>query len=216
MAQEGGVRKLPWLIGGGVGLLLLLTAKPALAAVTQALPKDERTKKILEIAAQRGIPAAVALAVFDIESSGAGFAKDGKMIIRYEPHIFKKYAGVDVPASRGGQAAEWANFAKASALDPEAAIKAISMGIAQIMGFNYKMVGFDSPQAMFNALSSSEASQILAFFGFIKSAKLEDAARTGQWTYFANHYNGAGQKGYDTKLADRYAHYVDRGYAGIA
>lgn len=206
----------PWIVGGGVGLLLFLVSKPALAAVTQALPKDERTKKILEVAAQRNIPAAVALAVFDIESSGSGFAKDGRMIIRYEPHIFKKYAGQEMPASRGGQAAEWANFAKASAIDPEAAIKAISMGLAQIMGFNYKMVGFDSPQAMFNALSSSEAAQIQAFFEFIKSAKIEDAARTGQWTAFAVKYNGAGQKGYDTKLAKRYQYYVDRGYAGIA
>ena len=211
------MRALPWIVGGGVGLLLLLlSAKPALAAVTQALPKDERTKKILEIAAQRGIPAAVALAVFDIESSGAGFAKDGRMIIRYEPHIFKKYAGVAVPASRGGQAAEWANFAKASEVNPEAAIKAISMGLAQIMGFNHKMVGFDTPQAMFNALSSSEASQILAFFEFIRSAKIEEAARTGQWTKFAVKYNGAGQQGYDTKLAKRYQYYVDRGYEGIA
>lgn len=210
------MRALPWIVGGGVGLLLFLASKPALAAVTQALPKDERTKKILEIAAQRNIPAAVALSVFDIESSGKGFAKDGKMIIRYEPHIFKKYTSVVVPAQRGGQSAEWANFAKASAVDQEAAIKSISMGIAQIMGFNYKWCGFDSPQAMFNAMSTSEAAQILAFFDFIRSAKLEDAARTGQWTTFANKYNGPAQKGYDTKLAKRYQYYVDRGYAGIA
>ena len=211
------MRLMPWIVGGGVGLLLLaLNSKTALAAVTQALPKDERTKKILEVAAQRGIPAAVALAVFDIESSGKGFASDGKMIIRYEPHIFKKYTSVDVPAQRAGQAAEWANFAKASAVNQEAAIKSISMGIAQIMGFNYKWCGFDSPQAMFNAMSSSEAAQIVAFFDFIKSASLETAARTGQWTTFANHYNGPAQKGYDTKLANRYKYYVDRGYQGIA
>lgn len=210
------MRLTPWFVGGSVGLLLYLASKPALAAVTQALPKDERTKKILEIAAQRNIPAAVALAVFDIESGGAGFAKDGKMIIRYEPHIFKKYAGQEMPASRGGQAAEWANFAKASAIDAEAAIKSISMGLAQVMGFNYKMIGYETPQAMFNALSSGEAAQILSFFDFVRAAKLEDEARAGQWTAFARKYNGPAQKGYDTKIAKRYQYYVDRGYAGIA
>ena len=210
------MRLLPWTIGGGVALLLLLTSDPALAAMTQALPKAERTKKILEIAKERGIPDAVALAVFDIESSGTGFASDGRMIIRYEPHIFKKYAGVEVPAKRGGQNAEWVNFTKAALVNHEAALKSISMGIAQIMGFNHKLVGFDTPQAMYNALSSSEAAQIQAFFDFIRSTKLENAARTGQWLTFARGYNGAGQKGYDTKLSARYKHYVARGYQGIA
>lgn len=208
----------PWWLAGGAGVLLLLTSKQAVAAVTQILPKDARTKKILEIAAARNIPPAVALAIFDIESGGAGFSsKTGKMIIRYEPHIFRKRSGgKEVPANRGGQAAEWDNFARASAVDPEAAMKSISMGMAQVMGFNHKMIGYPTVKAMFDALSSGEEPQILSFFDFIKSAGLEDEARAGKWTAFARGYNGAGQKGYDTKMAARYKHYVDRGYAGIS
>lgn len=205
----------PWWIAGGAGALLLLTSKPVMAAVTQALPKDARTKKILEIAAERNIPPAVALAIFDIESGGAGFSK-GRMIIRYEPHIFRKRSGgQEVPAKRGGQTAEWDNFARASAVDPEAAMKSISMGMAQVMGFNHKLIGYATVKEMFDALSSGEVPQILSFFDFVKSVGLEDEARTGKWTAFARGYNGAGQKGYDTKMAARYKHYVDRGYAGI-
>jgi len=206
-----------WIVGGGAGaLLLLLTSKPALAAVTQALPKSERTKKILEIAAARNIPPAVALAIMDIESGGAGFAKDGRMIIRYEPHIFRKYGKGEVPAERGGQKAEWRNLEKASAVDHESALKSISMGMAQIMGFNYKMIGYKTVQDMYDALSKSEEAQILSFFDFIKSRGIEDEARAGKWTAFARAYNGAGQKGYDTKMEKRHQYYVDRGYKGVA
>ena len=39
-------------------------------------------------AAEIGIPYAVARAILQVESGGRSFADDGRMIIRFEPHIF--------------------------------------------------------------------------------------------------------------------------------
>lgn len=181
------------------------------------------------MARQRGIPEAVALAIFKIESGGQAFGKDGRMIIRFEPHVFKyetdprpkaqrtkPYQGQDIAVLRAGQAAEWDNFNRAAAIDKNAAMRSISMGAAQIMGFNHEMVGFPTVQAMFDAYAKSEEMQILGFFDFIKAKGLENAARTGNWTKFAIGYNGSGQQGYDTKMANYYAKFVKDGYQGIA
>jgi len=214
-AQQPETRKFPWLwVAGGIVLLALLTGGGVVVA--GMLSEAERRKKILALAAQRGIPEAVALAIFKIESGGKAFGKDGRMIIRYEPHIFAKYSPTRVEATRGGQAAEWDNFARASAVDPQAAKLSISMGAAQVMGFNHKMVGYPTVEAMFDALSKSEEAQIVSFFDFVKARGIENAARNGDWTAFARAYNGAGQQGYDTMIANNYADFVKKGYKGIA
>jgi hypothetical protein len=212
--QAQAAKPFPWLwIAGGIVLLGLLTGGGVVVA--GVLTDAERKRKIVELAKARNIPAAVALAIFRIESGGKAFGKDGRMIIRYEPHIFAKYSPTRVEATRGGQAAEWDNFARASAVDPHAAKLSISMGAAQVMGFNFKMVGFPTVEAMFDALSKSEDAQIVSFFDFVKNRGIEEAARKGDWTTFARAYNGAGQQGYDTMISSNYAKFVKEGYEGI-
>lgn len=154
-------------------------------------------------AGQIGIPESVAAAILAIESSGNGFAKDGRIIIRYEPHIFERYTGIKVPAKRGGQSAEYANLAKAIAVNENAAYLSISMGIGQIMGFNHKIVGYSSPKKMFEAFSVSIEPQIAAMFRFIANKKsMLEAAREGDFARFAHSYNGPGYRAnkYDTKM----------------
>lgn len=208
----------PWLLGGlGASVLLLLVSRGGeiVAMVKETLDNAKRTEAIRALAKERGIPEAVALAIFTIESGGAGF-KNGRMVIRFEPGYFKKYTGQEIAVLRSGQDGEWDNFNRASAIDADAAMKSISMGSAQIMGANYKMIGFPSVKAMFDAFSTDERSQIKGFFDFVKAAGIEDAARTGDWTKFARKYNGPAQKGYDTKMASLYKQFVGKGYEGIA
>jgi hypothetical protein len=226
----------PIAIAGVGGLLLLLTGRKALAATPTGgnVSEDAKIKKIVASANKYGIPPAVALAIADVESGGSsGFAKDGRMIIRFEPKTFdnrymvkqKKPTGM-VPADRGGQAKEWAMFDKASAIDPIAAKKSISMGMFQIMGFNYDVCNYPNVDEMFKAFSTSQDAQIQGFFDFCSKItgdayengpqiKLDKAARAGNFLVFARGYNGRGQKGYDVKMKKRYDYWVKKGYAGI-
>jgi hypothetical protein len=219
----------PIAIAGVGGLLLLLTGRKALAATLVGGPMsaDAKTQKIVESAKKWGIPPAVALAIADVESGGSsGFAKDGRMIIRFEPHIFDNYNQTPVETKRGGQSAEWGNYERAAKIDTTAAKKSISMGMFQVMGFNHKVVGFPTVDAMFDAYSKSQDAQILGFFEFCSKVsgderqggpqiKLDKAAREGNFLAFARGYNGRGQKGYDVKMKKRYDYWVKKGYGGI-
>ncbi len=144
------------------------------------------------------IDPAVALAVLAIESGGRAFADDGRMLIRFEPQIFFEEWGKLDPERfaqhfrydlnkiweghqwrpspnqawrdfHGKQQAEWEVFTFArNSLAPEAALRSISMGAPQIMGFNHQLIGYPSAQAMFEAFSTSAHAQIIALFDFVK------------------------------------------------
>lgn len=153
-----------------------------------------------------GIPVSTAAAIMATESSGKGFGKDGRMIIRFEPAKFKHYSnGSSVPYSHVNQSKEYQSFNAAKEIDENAAYLSISMGLAQIMGFNYKTLGYSSPKAMFNDFHSSVDKQILGMFKFIgHSQKLVNAAKDNDFATFAHGYNGPGYKAnnYDVKIAN--------------
>lgn len=163
----------------------------------------------------------VALAIFDVESGGSGFGDDGRMTIRFEAHIFQDQLGDDAlfaqhfqiaeskpwvaqqwlkmpggvlqPIHTGGQATEWQAFAMARSVDPEAAMKSISMGLAQIMGFNHARVGYSDVAAMFADYGESVTAQIVGFFNYVLTdAALFDAIRAKDWREIARLYNGSG------------------------
>jgi len=151
----------------------------------------EGLSKMLEI------EPAVAAAVLCVESKGKGFARDGRMIIRFENHIFWKYWGKSHPsfffshfrfdshkAWRGhkfrgslkngwttfhqkGQAGEWEVFEFARSKHQRFSMYSISMGMPQIMGFNHKKIGYESVTHMFNSFAQSERNQIIGLFDFI-------------------------------------------------
>jgi len=149
------------------------------------------------LAAQLNFDPGAAVAVLAIESGGRGFAADGRMIIRFENHLFFRQWGKDHPdvfnqffsfnpqqnwldhmwrpsASQpfqpfhGSQNGEWQVFSFARNLDDTAAKLSISMGGPQIVGFNYSSLGFESVQQMFDAFTANERNQILGLFNFIK------------------------------------------------
>jgi hypothetical protein len=93
----------------------------------------------------------------------------------------------------GNQANEWRVFEFARGIDEDAAIQSISMGAPQIMGFNYRRVGFRTPVEMFDSFSSSIAGQIRGLFDFCTEPMLEHL-RQRDFEEFAGFYNGQGNK----------------------
>lgn len=167
---------------------------------------------------------AVAVAVLAVESGGRAFAADGRLIIRFEVHVFfEEWGKLDPdrfaqhfrfdlerpwqghqwrPAPdqpwrdfHGSQEAEWQVFTFArEQLQPGAALRSISMGAPQIMGFNHARIGYPDAAAMFNAFTNSAHAQVIGFFDFVNAAgERLNALRQGDLLAFATSYNGSGQ-----------------------
>jgi hypothetical protein len=101
-----------------------------------------------------------------------------------------------LPCHPGPQAREWEVFEFARQLNEDAAIRSISMGAPQIMGFNHSTLGYSSPRTMFDAFQQSEEAQIDGLFRFIKGQRLDEHLRAGDFLAFARRYNGPGQADY--------------------
>lgn len=210
--------------GGGNG------SAPAQQAGTQpagttAASSDGSTRLSMadyqRAASALGVDVATVRAVADVESSGGGFLADGRPKILFERHIFARetggrynhsHPGISGPA--GGYGAGGANqhlrFDQAYALDPAAAMKSASWGEFQIMGFNHRMVGYDTVGQFVEAMRGSAGNQLDAFVQFIESAGLKGALQNKDWAGFARGYNGPAyaQNQYDTKMAAAYARYA--------
>ncbi|MEZ4712543.1 MAG: N-acetylmuramidase domain-containing protein, partial [Caldilineaceae bacterium] len=178
------------------------------------------------VAAKLGIDPALAVAILAVESGGNAFGPDGRMIIRFENHLFYQYWGKQNQARfaqhftysgdrvweghtwrsdpnqpfqefHGNQAAEWAALNFAASLDDTAAKYSISMGLPQIMGFNYQRIGYANVQDMFTAFQGDERNHVLGMFDFIKAdPNMLQALRNNDYKAFASGYNGPGQAEY--------------------
>jgi murein DD-endopeptidase MepM/ murein hydrolase activator NlpD len=179
-----------------------------------------------------GIDPADAIGVIVTESGGEPFGPDGRMTIRFENHIFHSYWGKSNPQRfndhftfdanerwkghtwrpstgaawqqcHSSQAVEWQVLDFARTLDNEAALKSISMGAGQVMGFNHETVGYASAQAMFDAFSKDASAQIGAMFRFMEKNQLVESVRKQDYAAFARVYNGPGQATeYATRMRD--------------
>lgn len=174
-----------------------------------------------------GVDPAAAVAVLCVESSGRGFGDDGRMIIRFENHVFwdkwgkqkadnfnghyrfnagKRWLGHQFCEAVGGawddchktgQAHEWRVFGFARNLDEASAMRSISMGGPQIMGFNHHLIGYESPRQMFDRFQGDLRWQVIGLFDFVKGAgttsQMLEALRRQRFDEFATRYNGPGQ-----------------------
>lgn len=138
------------------------------------------------------LPVETALAVFFVESKLAYDPRTGLVIIRFEPHIFKRKAGQEAPWSRGGQQAEWRNLAQAFALDADAALLSTSYGLPQLMGFNWQVTRHPSVKAMVLAFQDSCEEQVAGFFNFVERNGLIRCILSADWRGFTRRYNGPG------------------------
>lgn len=164
-------------------------------------------------------------AVDEVESRGRGFQSNGMPVILYEPHIFHRYTAgrFDVehpdlsypkwkPGAYGASYTQWPKFLRAYRLDADAAVMACSWGRFQLMGFNHKACGFETPFAFREAMERDEREHLLAFCRFVQHAGLADELRRHDWKAFAKGYNGVGYavNKYDSKLASAFAKHSAR------
>lgn len=165
-------------------------------------------------------------AVASVEANGSGFLKDGRPKILFEAHIFsrltKKQFDISHPNISSsvwnkklykGNEGEYGRLEIAKRLNQTAALQSASWGKFQIMGFNYKLAGFNNVKAFVEAMNKTEREHLLAFANFIKSNKtMWDALKSKTWEVFARHYNGPGYKknNYHTKIETAYNNFSSK------
>lgn len=178
-----------------------------------------------------GIPYAALRAVIDVEvGNRSGFNADGTPTILFEPHIlWRELGNVNYITKRKQLADLFPDICSqkwdkslynvrpqhqklyiASVLHWDAAHKSASYGIGQVMGFNYKALGYSTLKQFVDAMHESEAKQLDAMIRFITVNNLKGALIRKDWAAFAKGYNGSGYRAnkYDDKLAAAYRKYI--------
>lgn len=192
------------------------------------LSKKITHEQIKEIAKNFGIKPAMFMAFIEVESGGKGFdEKTGKIIIQFEPHWFRKKApyapsGVWSVNKVDVQSKEWIAFNDAFKKNPDAAMESTSIGLPQIMGFHWKLLGYKSVGEMWDDFKKGEYFQVLALARFIKaSPALHAAIKTNNYHLIATYYNGKdyaimakkwGREPYNISLEKAYKKYVKLGW----
>lgn len=164
--------------------------------------------QVADLARENGFTFENLMAVIKVESGGIGFAADGKIIIQFEPSWFKRkspYTPSGLWSLNGveRQSKEWEAFNNAFKSNPNAAMESTSIGLMQVMGFHYSLLGFKTVGAMWDYAKVSERNQLDLAIRFINSnKKLDLALKQGDAATFAYYYNGSGYKKYkyDTRL----------------
>lgn len=164
-----------------------------------------------------GADAASVWAIVNVESGKAGYLPDRRPQILFEYGTFhtqtngiydQSNPNVSAPGfgTYPGGAAEYGLLAQAYALNPEAALKSTSWGIAQVMGFNYQAAGYDTVEAFVQDSCASEGAQLRAFQRFLLVNGIADALASQNWQVVARKYNGLGQVAkYSQSLQTSYA-----------
>lgn len=195
--------------------------------VTDTLPAPNSSAPRLSLtdydtaATDLGIEAAAIHAVAQVEAGGrTGFDGEGRPKILFEGHLFRKYTGSKYdlkypwlskkyPSSRDFYKwNQWSRMYEAMDLDVEAALKAASWGLFQVMGFNHNGWGSVIPFA--KDMFVSEYMHLKAFTSFCKDNGLISYINQHDWATFASKYNGEGYaaNAYDTKMAAAYLKYA--------
>ncbi|WP_171060978.1 N-acetylmuramidase domain-containing protein [Poseidonocella sp. HB161398] len=159
-------------------------------------------------------------AVAEVESKRAPFDDEGRPTILYERHKFRSFTGrrfdrshpvLSGPAGNYGKFSEqWPKLTDALALDEEAALKSVSWGQFQIMGFNHALAGYSDVESFVEALVANVDNHLDAFVDFVLNANLDGHLRSLNWRKFALGYNGTNyrQNAYDQKMAAAYQRYA--------
>lgn len=168
------------------------------------ITSDEIAKLSLEM----GLSVALIKTVMLVESSGSGFdAKTGLIKIQFEPHWFFTFSKTKILNGVELQKAEYEAYNQAYAINKEAAMKATSWGLGQVMGFNHKAAGYKSVADMVDAFRMGEYYQLKGMLSFIRFDRtMFLALKNLQWETFARLYNGKNYKEneYDLKLKRAY------------
>lgn len=195
---------------------------PAKGACLKLVPSD-----FVSAGKEMGVEAAAVHAVASVESGGRTGFESQLPKIRYENHWFqrftkhaydKKYPHLScaykskqykLTHASGGNLGQWKLLREAFALNSSAAVRACSWGMFQVMGDNYKNIGWKDLQAFIDAMYQSEGQHLRAFMGFCRANNLIRYLKNHQWTSFAKSYNGPSyaDNAYDVKMKQAYLRY---------
>jgi hypothetical protein len=152
-----------------------------------------------------------------VETRNKGFDAQDRPLVLFERHHFHRLTrgkfdeshpdlSNKVAGGYGTSASQYGRFSRAFQLDPQAAMKATSWGLGQVMGFNHLVAGYPTVDEFVEAMKESEGKQLDASINFIIHNNLDDDLRDHSWASFAKGYNGSGYKKnqYDKKLKDFY------------
>ena len=195
---------------GWMAAMWVSRAKPTIIAEST---QDQRSATIAKLAAEYGVDEKLAKAVIKIESGGSGF-RNGRLIMRFEPHVFKARfnalfqehfqmgdpawsgdghrvnVGGEWKTFHGNQDAEYQAQLIAADIAERAAFDAASYGAGQIMGFNHAACGYSSAKAMAYEFQQSEEAQLRAMFEYMRNRGLIEKLKAGDLLGFASAYNG--------------------------
>lgn len=159
-------------------------------------------------------------AFMEVEAGGSGFDKQGRPKMLFEPHVFFRNlpsgSALRSAVERGlayrrwGQAPyprdSYPRLLDAIELDETAALMSASWGLGQVLGENYKMLHYGSPQDMVRAFMADEEAHLRGMVDFLIVNHIDDDLREHDWAVVARVYNGPGFRanGYDRKLAAAY------------
>lgn len=168
-------------------------------------------------------------AISEVESKGSGFTSQGNLALLFERHhMYRNLAKLrsrelaeslafkhpDIVNNHPGgylkPLAEFERFKRAKTLDRECALLSASYGRYQIMGFNFKALGYTDVEAMYSAFNESEGNQLDGLVRFIMADKvLHKALQENDWATVARRYNGPNYhiNKYDTKLTEAFARF---------
>jgi hypothetical protein len=185
----------------------------------------------LKAAQLLGCKVAAIKAVAHQESGGAGFFKNGKVVIKYEGHIFHHFTEgrfdktnptLSYPAwteqySPLNSIDQYVRFDEAYRLDPKAAMMATSWGMFQIMGENFSSCGVKNIDEFVSDMHIGESYHLQLFCQYLKTQGLakylvgmaEPGMALVYAASFARRYNGNGfQKNhYDVNIAALFSKY---------
>lgn len=188
-------------------------------------PNDLLTEADYATAAARiGCDVAAIKTVAQVEARGAPWTPglEAPPKILYERHKFRLHTkpighydsthpdlSSETPGGYVGETHEHAKLKRAAMLDEQAALKACSWGMFQILGENYMEAGFPSVEAFVAAMLLSRKDHLRAFAQFVAyDVRKKKAIIDHDWARFARLYNGKGYKKnhYDENLARAYGH----------
>ncbi len=227
-------------VDGVVGLKTWMKLIDKEKKIIESNDKHLSEKDLIDFAELYNLDLAAVKAVNQIESSGKGFLAFGKPRILFEGHVFWKelkkrniepnsflnslsqdvlYEKWTKKYYRGGEG-EYERMEKAANISDspgtkEAAYCSASWGAFQIMGYNYKNLGYNSIDNWVSVMNDHEREHLAAFGKFISmksisGKKLVNWLQEKNWEKFAEGYNGSGYKKnkYDEKLKAAYNNYL--------
>ena len=186
-------------------------------------------KGLIAMLGQMGLgpnDAAYIWTVVEVETAGVtqgfGFRFDRRPQILFERHKFRQFTegrfdkeAPEISGPAGGYgnlSIQYDRLEKALALSEkggfgvEPALKAVSWGMGQVMGFNYEVAGYASAADMVEAMKNGEDAQLSAMAGFLIGNGLVEKLVKKDWAGFARRYNGPSfwMNKYDIKLGEQF------------